>query len=222
MAKIKFFMVITFFIIAAVFSLFYKVDRLAQTRTVNLTAIPTEIGEWHMLDQHTDARASESEFLNDVLFRTYKRHDGKTISLAIAYGADQRQHFSIHVPEGCYRAAGFDVTSFGIANMDTPGLELKKLLVKGQGRTEPMLYWIVLNGKVVTNHFERKIKQVYYSIFGAQSDGVLVRVSSLSTDKDFQQDYEIQKAFIAVLYKTLNPELRRLLFGDKIDEHKKL
>lgn len=211
--KIKFFLVIALFIGAAAFPLFYKVDRLAQAKTANLTAIPTEIGDWHMLDQKTNPSTSESGFLDDVLFRTYKRQDGKTISLAIAYGADQRQHFSIHVPEGCYRAAGFDVTSMGFAKVDMPGLELKKLLIKGEGRTEPMQYWIVLNGKVVTNHFERKIKQMYYSLFGARSGGVLIRVSSLSTDKDFQQDYEIQKAFISEMYKTLSPEIRRIIFG---------
>lgn len=216
--KIKFFVVIALFMGAAAFSLFYKVERVAQAKTVNLTAIPAEIGDWHMLNQKTNPSTFESGFLNDVLFRTYQRADGKTIMLAIAYGADQRQHFSIHVPEGCYRAAGFDVTSMGFAKVDVPGLELKKLLIKGEGRTEPMQYWIVLNEKVVTSHFERKIKQIYYSFFGAKAGGVLVRVSSLSTDKDFQQDYEIQKAFIAALYKSLNSELRRMLFGNKTHE----
>lgn len=215
--KIKFFLVIILLITSTVFAMFYKVERVAQARTANLDVIPTEIGEWHMLNERASMGTFESEFLNDVLFRTYKRGDGKTIMLAIAYGADQKQHFSIHVPEGCYRASGFDVTSIGVVNeMDIPGLELKKLLVKDKARTEPVQYWIVLNGKVVTNHFERKIKQVYYSLFGVQAGGVLVRVSSLSAEKDFQNDYEIQRSFIIALYKTLNPELRTLLFGGSI------
>src|SRR4030042_2139225 len=112
--KTKFFMVIALFIAAAAFVMFYKVERTTQTSTINLASIPEEIGEWQMIDEQTSMGKSSSEFLNDVLFRTYKREDGKTIILAIAYGADQKQNFSIHVPEGCYRAAGSDVTSIGV------------------------------------------------------------------------------------------------------------
>jgi EpsI family protein len=212
--KTKFIMVIVLFIAVAALVMFYKVERVTQTSTINLNAIPEEIGEWQMLGQQTEMGKS-SEFLNDVLFRTYQRGDGKAIILAIAYGADQKQNFSIHVPEGCYRAAGSDVTSIGVVNdADVPGLELKRLLVKDKEKTEPMQYWIVLNGRVITSHFERKIKQVYYSLFNVQAGGVLVRVSSLSNDKDFQKDYEIQRSFINDLYKTVDPELRRLLFGN--------
>jgi EpsI family protein len=89
------------------------------------------------------------------------------------------------------------------------------LLIKDKEKTEPMQYWIILNGRVITSHFERKLKQVYYSLFNVHAGGVLVRVSSLSSDKDFQKDYEIQRSFINDLYKSLNPELRDLLFGNK-------
>lgn len=190
---------------------------------MSLDSIPKEIGEWQMVSEKTEMNPSASEFLNDVLFRTYKRGDGKTIMLAIAYGADQKQNFSIHVPEGCYRVAGYDVASMGVVNHPLiTGLELKRLIILDKERAEPMLYWIVLNGKVLTNHFERKIKQVYYSLFNVQAGGVLVRVSSLCNDKDFQNDYEIQKAFIIDLYKSLNHELRRILFGNNIEHQNSL
>ena len=214
--KIKFILVIVLFIAAAAFVMFYKVERVTQASTINLAEIPEEMGEWQMLEQQTDMKKSSSEFLNDVLFRTYQRGDGKIIMLAIAYGADQKQNFSIHVPEGCYRAAGSDVTSIGVVNdADIPGLELKRLLVKDKEKTEPMQYWIILNGKVITSHFERKLKQIYYSLFNVNAGGVLVRVSSLSSDKDFQNDYDIQRSFIFALYKSLTPELRDLIFGNK-------
>ncbi|NWF52783.1 MAG: EpsI family protein [Nitrospirae bacterium] len=215
--NIKSIIVISIFIAVACFIMFYKVERVAQTSKVNFDSIPEEVGEWQMVSEKTDMNPSTSEFLNDVLFRTYQRGDGKTIMLAIAYGADQKQNFSIHVPEGCYRAAGFDVTSMGVVNYpDIPYLELKRLLIMDREKAEPMQYWVVLNGKVITNHFERKIKQVYYSLFNVQAGGVLVRVSSLSDSKDYQRDYEMQRSFILSMYKTLNPELRRLIFGERI------
>lgn len=167
-----------------------------------------------MTRQKDGVGAFEATFLNNILFRTYQRADGKSIMLAVSYGADQKQSFSIHVPEGCYRASGFDVTSFGVFNTDLQGLKIKKVLVRRDNRTEPLQYWIVMDGKVVTNHFERKLRQVYYSVFGVRAEGVLVRVSSLSGDRDFDKEYEIQKSFITDLYRSLSPALRKLLFGD--------
>lgn len=216
--RLKFLIVIFLFISTVAFSLLYKVERVTATKGPDLTAIPAEIGEWRLMSEHKDISNFESGFLNDILYRTYIRPDGKTVSLAIAYGGDQRQYFSIHAPEGCYISAGYDVTSFGVVKIDTPALELKEMVVKGPNRRiEPVQYWIVLNGKIVTNHFERKIKQFYYSIFGAKSDGILVRVSTFSTERDFQHDYRLQRRFITALYDQLNPELRRILFGNKPD-----
>jgi EpsI family protein len=208
--------VVVLLVLSGAFSLFYKVERAARQQTADLTAMPKDIGAWRMAGEETNIGKRESEFLNDVLLRSYQRSDGKQITLAIAYGADQRQNFSIHVPEGCFRAAGFDVTSLGTARLEPLGLPLKQLLVKGKIESEPMQYWIVLDGKIVTNHFERKIKQVYYSLLGARAGGILIRVSTLSNDRDFRNDYDVQQAFIRELYRSLNPELRRLLFGDKI------
>lgn len=213
--RIKFLIVIFLFISTVAFSLLYKVERVTATKGPDLSAIPVEIGEWRLLSEHKDISNFESKFLNDILYRTYIRPDGKAVTLAIAYGGDQRQYFSIHAPEGCYISAGYDVTSFGVVKIDDPALELKEMVVKGpNSRIEPVQYWIVLNGKIVTNHFERKVKQFYYSIFGAKSDGILVRVSSFSTDNNFEQDYLFQRQFITHLYERLNPELRRTLFGD--------
>ncbi|MBF0329910.1 MAG: EpsI family protein [Nitrospirae bacterium] len=209
--KKKYFVVLALFALAAVFTFFYKVERHIQPNQIDLNAIPTKIGYWKMISEENN----KNDFLNNILFRVYERTDGKKIMLAIAYGGDQRQNFSIHAPEGCYRAAGFDVTLFGTGRLDDIKLELNRLLVKsGTQSTETVQYWIVLNGKVVTNHFERKLKQIYYSFFGADAGGMLVRVSSFSNERDFQKDYDVQREFITVLHESLNPALKKMLGGN--------
>lgn len=216
--KMKFFIVISLFLSTAAFASLYEVDRYTRQLEPDLTLIPSQIGEWQLVREEKGITDSESKFLNDVLFRTYGRPDGKTLSLAIAYGGDQRQYFSIHAPEGCYIAAGYDVTSLGVVQMEHPALELKEMVVKGpSNRMEPVQFWIVLDGKIVTNHFERKIKQIYYSLIGTKSDGILVRVSSEATDNSFHKDFHLQRQFIAALYRQLNPDLRSVLFGNPTD-----
>lgn len=211
----KHFVVLALFAAVAAITLFYKIERRTQPNPINLNAIPTQIGDWRMLAQNNTIKAAEAKFLDDVLFRTYQRKDGKIIMLAIAYGADQRRKFSIHLPEVCYEAAGFKVASQGYTNMNSPNLTLKQFIANdSDGRIEPAQYWIVLNGKVVTDDFDRKLRHAYYNFFGAEAGGVLVRVSSFATGLEFKNDYKIQKEFITTLYKALNFELKRTLFDD--------
>lgn len=187
----------------------------AARNAVDLASIPQQVGKWHMTSQHVETSSFEKSFLNDVLYRIYELPDGKAVALAVAYGADQRQNFSIHVPEGCYRASGYDVTSVGLTRLLAPDMPLKQLFAQKEKTTESIQYWIVLNGKVVTNHFERKSRQMYYSLLGARAGGVLVRVSSITPPQGENQEFEVQKEFVTALYGAVNGEQRTLLFGNE-------
>jgi len=184
-------------------------------KKIGLESIPRQIGDWKMTNAQTDRGIIKNwEFLNEVLMRVYTRSDGESVWLAITYGSDQRQTFTIHLPEGCYRAAGFDVESVGKAAIFENGVEVKKLISRGQGKTEPISYWVMLDGKVVTSHLERKFKQLYYTIFKKPAYGALVRISSLAREGQIQRAYAIQADFIRQFAQSLSPELKEILFGD--------
>jgi len=213
--KIKYITVLALFTLAGALTFFCRVERHAQAKAINLSAIPTVIGDWRMVNQDTSLGSKEEKFLDDVLFRAYQRPDGKIVQLTIAYGADQRKNFSIHLPEVCYKAAGCNVTSVGQSVMDSPSLSLKQMLAKKpDGGVEAVQYWIVLGGTVVTSDFERKLKHAYYGTFGAEAGGVLVRVSSLVADGVYKKDYEGQKEFVKELHQSLPVTLRGQLFAD--------
>lgn len=206
--------IVSLLVIAGLLPYFLSVERTAPARkSMNLANIPKQIGPWHMTTEKMEPSSFEKNFLNDVLFRSYERPDGKIVALAIAYGADQRQNFSIHVPEGCYRASGYDVTSLGVTTLSAPNIPLKQLVAHKDKAAESIQYWIVLNGNVVTNHFERKLKQLYYSLLGARAGGTLVRVSSATTTESGSSGFDVQKDFIVELYRALNQNDQSLLFG---------
>jgi len=215
-SKLKHLAILSLFAIAWALTFFCRVERHAQAKSINLSAIPVVIGDWRMVGQTTSVGAKEEKFLDDELVRTYQRPDGKTVMLAVAYGADQRKKFTVHLPEVCFKASGCNVTSVGQSAMDSPRLSLKQMLAKNSdGTVEAVQYWIVLGGKVVTSEFERKMNQAYYGTFGADAGGVLVRVSSLVADGDYKKDYEVQKEFVLVLFGSLGNEQRKLLFGNQ-------
>jgi EpsI family protein len=220
--KVKSIILLLLLIATGVMPWYFTVDRGNGARnSVDLGALPREFGAWRMVSQHLGASSFEKGFLNDVLFRVYERTtDGRSVVLAVAYGADQRQNFSIHVPEGCYRAAGYDVTTVGLTRLSLPDLPMKQLCALKDKTSESIQYWIVLNGQVVTDHFERKLKQLYYSLLGARAGGVLVRVSSISSLNGGTLDFEVQKEFVSSLYGALKGEQRKLLFGEIVRSEK--
>ncbi len=214
-AIIKFVIVFSLILIIIPVAHTYKITRKSAPEEIDITSIPDKIGQWYVISQDTDLNTQESKFLDRILKRTYKDKEDRIIWLVVAYAPDQRQNFSLHIPEGCYRFAGFDVTSGGLFNIDIGERDLnaKRLITRGDGRIEPMHYWIVLDGKVVTNHFERKIKQIFYSFKATPTQGTIVRVSSPASERDITMAYQLQTSFIKELYLNIDPELRRYVFG---------
>jgi hypothetical protein len=98
--------------------------------------------------------------------------------------------------------------------MHAPELKLRQMMVRdGSESSQQIQYWMILGGRQVTGEFEKRLKHLYYSVLGVAAEGVLVRVSSFSSDKDAGSDAEVQQQFIASLYRSANPGLRKLLFG---------
>lgn len=202
-------------LVAAVFlvTLCFREERVTRAKGVELSSLPAAVGNWKVVGADGAAGSKESTFLNDVLFRTYRRDDGKTMVLAVAYGADQRKKFNLHLPELCYKASGYQVLSLSERAMHAPELKLKEMMVQDRDSTQQVQYWMVLGGKQITGELEKRARHLYYSVFGVAAEGVLVRVSSFSSEKQSAEERKVQQEFIATLYKTVNQGQRKLLFG---------
>ncbi|MBI5788566.1 MAG: EpsI family protein [Candidatus Schekmanbacteria bacterium] len=219
---IKFSFLVIIMSAVVLFANFLKLDKISASVKVGLENIPAQFADWKMAKNKIDRDVMKRwEFLNEVLMRTYVRSDGAVVWLAITYGSDQRQSFTIHLPEGCYRASGFDVETVGKRAVFNNNVQLKRLIARGQGVTEPISYWVILDGLVVTNHMERKFKQLYYTIFEKPAYGALMRVSSLAHEGNTERAYEVQEDFIKKLAAGLPEDMRDTLFGNML-EHVKL
>jgi EpsI family protein len=212
-SKIKHLVVLALVLAVSLVTLCSGEERVKHAAPVDLTSLPATVGAWKAVGADGGAASKESKFLNDVLYRTYRRDDGSTVVLAVAYGADQRKKFNLHLPETCYKASGYQVLSLAEQAMHAPELKLKEMTVQDPASRQRIQYWMILGGKQVTGELEKRARHLYYSVFGVAAEGVLVRVSSFSGADDAAHERQLQQEFIATLYKTVNQGQRKLLFG---------
>lgn len=212
-SKIKHLVVLGLVLAVSLVTIFSGEARVNRAKKADLSALPATVGEWKMVGADGSAGSKESTFLNDVLYRTYRRDDGKTVVLAVAYGADQRKKFNLHLPETCYKASGYQVLSLTEHAIGAPKLKLKEMMVQDSSSVQQVNYWMILGGKQIAGELEKRVRHLYYSVFGVAAEGILVRVSSFSSEAGEAGDRKLQQDFISTLYRTVNEEQRKLLFG---------
>jgi EpsI family protein len=158
---------------------------------IELEAIfPRRFGHWQ-IDPNTpvilpapDVQAKLDAIYNQVLSRTYVNAQGYRVMLSVAYGGDQSDGMSLHLPEVCYPAQGFEVSGkeAGTISVDGRSIPVHRLLTRLGGRVEPVTYWITIGDDVAPSRTQQKLVQIRYGIKGQIPDGMLVRISSIDRD----------------------------------------
>lgn len=183
------------------------------------TMIPRQFGEWRDEPQQNVqiVNPQQQETLNRIytqtLSRTYVNGRSERIMLSIAYGADQSDAKQLHYPEVCYPAQGFQVvsTEFGTVKTDFGDIRVTRILTTMGSRSEPLTYWTTVGNKVVMGGKETKLEQLKYGFKGQIPDGLLFRVSSITTDID--AGYSAQQNFIREITRKLSVDDRKRLAG---------
>jgi EpsI family protein len=201
--------------------LFHPTHKIADKKTkVNLEMmIPKQLGDWQENAQQIaqiispDQEILVKKLYSQTISRTYKNTNGDMIMLTIAYGDDQSDSKSLHYPEVCYPAQGFQLTPSKVTVLKTKfgDIKAKQLMATLGSRSEPVTYWATVANKVVVSGLEAKFAQLNYSFRGQIPDGLLFRISSISTDS--QHAFNIQEAFIRELMASISSSDRATLAG---------
>lgn len=184
------------------------------------TMVPTEIGSW--VEDRTQIAAvvnpQTEEALNKIyaqtLSRTYVNPQGDRLMLSIAYGSDQAgEDTQVHRPEFCYAAQGFTLGEYkdGGLHTDNGNIPVRRMVAMQGGRVEPITYWITVGDKATLPGLGRKLAQLSYGLNGSVPDGLLFRISSISSDE--KNAYKIQDEFVNSMFKQLSPQQRTRLAG---------
>jgi EpsI family protein len=188
--------------------------------------VPKSFGEWY-LDPAASQQivnpsvlASLARFYTDNLSRTYVNNKGERVMFSLAYGADQSRAMQVHKPEVCYVGQGFMIQHSAKGNTLVEGQQLDipnmRLVAKLGARNEPITYWIRSGDYLVRGWFEQNVARVKNGLIkGYTPDGLLVRVSTIDTDKE--QAYKVQDRFIADLVAASPAKTRAMLLGNEAD-----
>lgn len=183
------------------------------------TMIPKQFSDWHEQPQQTaqiinpQQKEMIAKFYTQTISRTYVNNNGEAIMLTIAYGADQSDAKQLHYPEVCYPAQGFQVVSneVGTLKTDFGDIRVRRLLTVLGNRSEPLTYWTTVGDQVVVGGKETKLTQLHYGFKGQIPDGLLFRVSSITSD--VQDGYSTQQEFVSSLVMALTKQDRLKLAG---------
>ncbi|MBY0474998.1 MAG: EpsI family protein [Nitrosomonas sp.] len=200
---------------------FTPTEKIAdQQEKINLeTMIPDKFGDWQIdrtivpLQVDAETQANLDKIYNQTLARTYVNSQGERIMLSVAYGGDQSDNLSVHKPEVCYYAQGFEIKKIFPGELLTQygKLPIKRLLAIKGNRNEPITYWVTVGNKAVLPGFDQKLQQLRYGLTGNIPDGILVRISSIDNDNDVA--YQLQAIFIQDLLLAVNVNERVRLIG---------
>ena len=180
--------------------------------------IPRSFGDWSIdplivpIVPAPDVQANLARLYDQIVSRTYVNARGERMMLTIAHGGDQSDALKAHRQEVCYTAQGFE-----IRNVLQEPLRLREktipvtrmVAVRGP-RSEPVTYWFTMGDRVVLGRLERLMVQLEHGLSGRIPDGMLVRVSSISSNP--AQAFNGQEEFISALLAGMRQgEVHRLL-----------
>jgi EpsI family protein len=185
--------------------------------------IPSRFSHW---SQEPDAagavvaspqlEATVAQVYAQSLMRVYRGADGARVMLSIAYSTDQRGNSGhhVHLPEVCYPAQGYMLAERANGSVLVAGraIPMTRMVARQGTRTEPLMYWVTLDGQPENDALKFKIDQVRASLLhGVVQDGLIFRVSVI--DDNPQHAYQTESEFLNALFAALSPHARQAFFG---------
>lgn len=160
-----------------------------------------------------DTQALLDSIYNQTLTRTYVDDKGRRVMLSVAYGGDQSDATKAHVPEVCYPAQGFRVSTNRLGKLSLAGrtVATRELMSRLGSRAEPITYWLVIGDRVTVSRTDQKLAQFRLGLSGRIPDGLLVRVSSI--DDNMDRGIALQAEFLKSLADAVPERSRDRIFG---------
>jgi EpsI family protein len=189
-------------------------------------AIPQQFNDWRVLDLtaqlvNPELKAAVDKVYAQTLSRTYTNAKGDVIMLSIAYGEDQSDSVGVHLPEGCYGGQGFNIGRVVRDKIATESLTIPvtKVIATKTNRIEPITYWLRTGERLTYPGWDTKMSRLQYGLTGHVPDGMLVRISSLTSTTepdDIEHAYAIHTRFIQDLISATPYTKRHTLIGQVI------
>jgi exosortase D (VPLPA-CTERM-specific) len=153
-------------------------------------AFPAKIGEWQghaaLLDQGTE----QSLGLDDYILSNYRKANGKSVNLYVAYYSSQRNGYAPHSPSVCIPGAGWLITDLERINYNGLGsaLPLNRAIIERDGIKQIVYYWFDERGRKIANEYWAKWYLLADAITKNRTDGSLIRLTTAVSPGETERD----------------------------------
>lgn len=150
---------------------------------------------------------------DQLLERTFVNAGGTRVMLSVAYGREQSAGLQMHRPEICYRSGGYAISGMRPAVLSVAGRSVTttRLLARLPGRPEPITYWTLMGGVVVSDAATARRRRLAAVLHHQVLDGLLVRISSIDDDTD--RAHSLQARFADEIVAAIAPADRAFVIG---------
>jgi EpsI family protein len=177
--------------------------------SVPLSSFPMQLDQWRGFNG-PELAPDVARVLgaDDSMNRVYRRSDGATVGLWVAFYASQRQGDAIHSPLNCLPGTGWTSLQHTRPVLDVNGasLPINRYLIQKRGERQLVMYWFQGRGRVVASEYANKGYLLVDALRQRRTDGALVRVTA-PVDGDERAVERGAVDFIAAL----QPQLARWL-----------
>lgn len=187
------------------------------------STFPKVVGDWAedvgraVVVPPPDQLEMLNKIYNQTLTRFYINPRGVRIVLSVAYGGDQSDGLTVHVPDVCYAAQGWKVDRGRDSQISlAPGfvIPVRHLVATLGHQIEPVTYWVLMGDEATVSNTQRRLVTLRYGLKRQIPEGMLVRVSSVNPDMD--QAITDHTEFIQTLVRVLPPSVRERVVGSPL------
>jgi len=192
-----------------------RVDYLGKNKLDQV--VPEKIGRWNFVSSSGLVVPPEDQLsralYSQLLTRVYSADDGSTVMLLVAQSGSQTGILQIHRPEICYNAGGYTLSQIEPHQVRLPWGTIPTMTMSAQNdtRIERLAYWTRVGTHMPTNWRQQRLAVAMDNLNRRIPDAVMVRVSTLSAEKDAA--LASIDEFIDAMLGSLTPELRRVFIA---------
>lgn len=146
-----------------------------------LSGLAKDIGPWQTVsDSKPDQEILDLLRADDTLSRVYRKSDGNTVSLFLAFFKSQRAGVSPHSPKVCLPGSGWlpersDRVALNVPDTNGPITVNRYIVSRGEYKSL-VLYWYQSPHRIIADEYAAKFWLVLDGVRYRRSDTSLVRV----------------------------------------------
>lgn len=180
--------------------------------------LPNKVGTWSFQSSSglvlPPPDALSDRLYDEISTRVYQSPSQPAVMLLIAYSNLQDGMLQIHRPETCYPVGGYQLSDSHIVDVPVAtnkSIPCRFFTADSPARTEQVLYWTRIGRMMPGKWIEQRWAVVDANLRGEVPDGLLVRMSMVTTDPKVA--LAGLSAFALQLTSLISPKMQKILIG---------